>query len=864
MDEKLTLSIMQQAPFGYAYHKLLINDQGQPEDYVFQDINPAFEKMTGLTKETIIGQKVTDVLPGIRTGGFDWVAFYGAVALQGTRQEFTQYAEPLGRWYKINAFSPCKGCFITIFQDITAEKRQIKMLEVQKQQIQELSIELEMVFNGAQDAMFLIAVKDGEFRYIRNNTSHQSLTGFNQEWLRDKTPVELVGEEIGQIIQANYQKCVEAKKCIAFEEHLTLPAGKKIWLTNLTPLIEEGTVTHLVGSSKDITLQKKAEEEREELFQRLQVMFNGHNAIMLLIEPPTGEIIDANPAACGFYGYSREEILNMHIQDINMLPPQEVENRRRLACQNKQHYFLFPHRLKSGEIKLVDVYSCSVIHGQKTLLFSIIFDMTDKEKYKEDLYREKELFRTTLLSIGDGVVTTDETGRITALNKAAEEITGWSEKEVNGKPFSQIFQLISEVTGKKVEDPVEKVLHSGKIIGLANHTALVNKNGVHVSIADSAAPIRDAAGQIFGAVLVFRDVSAEKKQQEKVLHMSYHDGLTGLYNRRFMDEEISRQDDFGALPVAIIMGDINGLKLSNDVFGHSEGDKLLKKAAALIQENCREADIISRWGGDEFLILLPRTTTRIAEEIIKKIQYACFHDKEGNMRLSIALGCAAKSNPTESLWQVVKEAEECMYRFKLLEGKSYRNKIISTLQATLLEKSIETEKHAERLKHYCLAVGKKFKLSPKELDELALLATLHDIGKVAISENILKKPGPLTSKEWAEMQKHSAIGCRIAQNTPELAPVAEYILAHHERWDGNGYPGGLAGSEIPLLCRILAVADAYDAMTQDRVYRKAMSREDALAEIERNGGTQFDPLVVTMFLRITAEEYHWEQIFDKR
>ena len=191
-----------------------------------------------------------------------------------------------------------------------------------------------------------------------------------------------------------------------------------------------------------------------------------------------------------------------------------------------------------------------------------------------------------------------------------------------------------------------------------------------------------------------------------------------------------------------------------------------------------------------------------------------------------------------------------MYHKKLLEGKSWRNRIINTLLATLHEKSMETEEHALRIETYCIAMAEKMNLTSEEKNDLSLLSILHDIGKVGISMEILKKTGPLNEEEWKEIKRHPEIGYRIAQNTTELFTVSEHILAHQERWDGTGYPRGLKETEIPLLCRILAVADAYDAMTSDRVYRKAMDSQKAMEEISRCAGTQFDPQIAQLFLEL--------------
>ena len=499
-------------------------------------------------------------------------------------------------------------------------------------------------------------------------------------------------------------------------------------------------------------------------------------------------------------------------------------------------------KTKSGSSRLLLLTITNVTKEANTLYFLSGTDITDIKRMEKELLETNEKLSAIIHASPLAVILMDQNFAVLSWNAAAERIFGWPEKEVLGKQ-PPMFQ------GEKKEwfhNIGQQVLKGRFFTGL--ECRCLRKDNKEIIISCSPAPVRNYQGSVVGIMIVAANITEQKKAEEQLKYLSYNDMLTGLYNRAFFEEELKRLNTKEQLPLSFIMGDANSLKLVNDTFGHQEGDRLLKNIAAILKKVCPQEAIICRWGGDEFAILLPKTKSEEAQMICQRIKQACSMCKDSPVQPSISLGTATKEKSTDNMMQIIKMAEDRMYHAKFIEEKMSRMQLISTLRKNLAEKTGKTEKHLARLQEYALQLGRALDLSEKELEELTLITALHDIGQVTVPDNIINKSGPLSQDEWEYIKNPAEHSYRILQAVPELAHIAEHILAHHERWDGKGYPHGLKGEQIPLLARITAIADAYDAMVNGRHYKKPIGRQKAIQELQRCAGSQFDPHLVDLFI----------------
>jgi diguanylate cyclase (GGDEF)-like protein/PAS domain S-box-containing protein len=703
---------------------------------------------------------------------------------------------------------------------------------------------------------FDVWLKDTKGTYLAVNKSFEDYTGIPREKIIGANDADLYPEEEAQVYVASDRAVLSGEKQGFFE---SIVAGK--WKEEYKNLAVDrsGNIIGTTGFARDITGRKQMEYALEDSERSKAILISNLPGVAYrCLNDENWTMTFLSDGCFELTGYYPEELLNNNKISYNeLISPKfrdivyeqwggDIEANRK----SNDEYIIIT---KSGEEKWVWEQSIPVPDkdGNLTESEGFILDITANKNALTELDESEDRFRTVFekAPIGIGIFNTD-TGYVNQLNPKFAEILGRTTEELTKLDWKSYSHPA------EIKENIDKLqlLKKKKISSFTMNKRYLKPDGSIVWVNMMIVPFKAETISNLHLCMI-EDITEKKKKEEEIIYLSYHDSLTGLYNRTFFEEEKRRFDASRRLPLSVIMGDVNGLKLINDSFGHSAGDSLLREIGIMLKETCRAEDILARIGGDEFVILLTGTGEAGAERLCQRIYKACkSYEKRGDKHtfyLSISLGHATKNVDDQSIDDLLREAEHMLYRKKNPERKKVRNAIIQAVKNQLVAQNYGQPEEYKARMNLILQLGAKLNLSTEKLKELQLLQETHDMGILSLDGKLrIWDQGTFTPEELEEYQKHTETGYRVALAVPEMSEIALEILDHHECWDGSGYPKGLMGEEIPLLSRIIGVTDAFDQLMKVRSDETDWNSKSIKEYFLSKSGILFDSNVVEAFITL--------------
>ena len=830
-------------PLGYVQHKVIRNDHGQVVDFYFLDCNQAFEGMMGRTLDSVKDKSMREVFPDFEQY---WIDAVKDIVDTGMVVEKQDYAKAFNRHIKVRAYKQDDEHFNVIVEDVSEQLTLERALMHERNHI-------ENIVASSADIIFHV---DTNRRFVSVFGRSLDLIKLKPEAFIGKTVLEVFGKE-GKRRDELYQRGLRGETITYRWRHPRLNEPL-VFESTISPMYDEhGKIIGVAGVARDVT-------ENERLSEQLNRAKNRYESIIEVTKTGAWEFhLERNSywyseAFFKLFGYMPRYYVDhtqittqslwqhwLHNDDKNRV----VKQFERFIEMPDNDIYEDIFRIKRFDNTYAWVFArAQILSAHKEVIIGTFTDITDLKETEQALKSEVNQTETTLMSIKEAVITTDHQGIITRINAVAENLTGMTKRHALNQPFDEVVSLIEEDSLRPMKNPALEAITKNETIEYTKNTLLKDSDEKTSIVSLSAAPIKIENDVTTGCLVIIRNITEETEAQREIEYLSMHDTLTDTYNRRYFSNQMQVLDKRIYLPLTIMMIDVNGLKLFNDAFGHDVGDELLVKVAQGLSEQMNAKDILARIGGDEFAILLPKTSRIQAIKRLEAMEKTITAKTLKEIPLSIAIGYAVKTKINESLKGLFKEAEQMMYKDKFEKNQHLRNHIVQKIVDQLKDLSDTEKKHIELVTEYALAIGRELKLAEEQLKVLEQAAQLHDIGKIAVNHNLIDKDKPLSSEEMTSMKRHPQIGYQILRSAHQYAHLSDYVLSHHERLDGKGYPHQVSAESIPLYSRIIAIAEAYEAMTSEKPYRKAMSQEEAIQELIKNSGTQFDSELVTLFI----------------
>ena len=704
-------------------------------------------------------------------------------------------------------------------------------------------------------------VKDPEGHYLAMNKPFADYVGLPEEKIRGKNDWELYSEE-------EAHRYIESDRRVMSgigEETMEYSPQKGLWNEEYKRVIrgEGGETFGVVGVCQDITRRHSAEQALRESEMSLSVLLSNLPGVAYRsLNDEDWTMVFLSQGCLELTGYTPEELIHGKTTYYDLILP---EDREKVYAQweidvsagmrSNDEYRI---RTKSGEIKWIWEQSIPIPSAEGPSPFSegFIQDISKTKKAEAALKASEEQFKAIFEEAPMGIgIFNNHTGKALQLNPKFGEILKKDMDELIGTDWST-YSHPQDIRENK--DQLQKMI-AGETAGFSLDKRMIRGDGSTIWVNMVITPYHLDTGESCHLCMM-SDITFSKIKEQEIEYLSYHDSLTGLYNRRLFEEEMRRISISRKLPVSIIMGDVNGLKLINDSFGHKAGDRLLQEAALLLRENCREEDFVARIGGDEFVIILEGADQQLTEQICNRIQksfraYSLRKDKR-TYYLSISLGSATKTSHDQTMDLLMKEADEKQYQKKHQMKKRVRQEMLAAIKGELEQNRGMSPEARQELDHIVSEMGTMLHLTPSRRNNLRMLLEICEIGRLTLPASLRNKPvWEMSPEEYQKYVKHSETGYRIVSGAPETKKIAQDLMAHHENWDGTGYPKGLKGREIPLLARIARVVDFYQEATQGQLPTEKKVLQELVRDMKSAEGTLLDPEIAAVFTRILESRF---------
>ena len=804
-------------------------------DVIVDSINASGARFFGMSQNAMHGKSLNELFPNLLVQYFNWCDFFHTLPEDGTPQDTQQYVPQFNRHVWVSAFRLDPEHVVVYFQDVT---------QAVNDQADRLAI-----ITALRDLVLEI---DEGGRFIGTYTSDPQHLFLPRQQLLGKRMDDVYPEPF----LSQFRDLLNQSRNLGGRREWTYPSylpDDPRWFTAECRYLSrpEGGI-YLVGI-KDVSHERHLEAQVAHQSDFFELVARGSNDGIFDLDLRHNSVY-LSPRWKATLGYADHELVNAQETFMRLIHP---EDQKRVEAYNRAFFedvtasqydveFRMFHR--DGQIVHIRSRGSVIrdVQGKALRLTGSHTDITQERLAQEALKASEAKYRLITENISDVIwVITVNPLKVTYVSPSMAKLRGISPQTLLAMPFDDLVAQmgLSRLLDQLKRDRAAIDTEPNRPIYRIFEVETRHQDG-HVLWLEINTTMHTTEEGIIEVIGLARDITHRKQIEAELTYLSFHDQLTGLYNRAYYETEMARLDVERNLPLSLIVCDINGLKITNDAFGHQAGDELLVAFGNLLRDTLRQDDIIARAGGDEFVVLLPRTDQTQAMLLVQRLREAMAAHKPIRFKLSSAIGCATKTEASTPMSEVYKMAEDHMYAQKVADRQDFSRHLKELMMSSLIDKHPLEKAHSDNVRRISKLIGDVMGLDEALLEDLEQAAYLHDIGKIGLDEAIVRDPFVLSGQELDAFKRHPEIGYQVLRSAYAFTGIADIVLTHHENLDGTGYPKGLAGEAIPLAARIIHVANDYDEL----IHRQGAGTTQAVEELRRRSGTQLDPLVVNAFI----------------